>query len=90
MNTGLIVYFTIISCVAVHLTVHDKLAAKKGGERVPEAILMLFAVLGGSLAMYLTMLVVRHKVRKTKFMAGIPAIMVAEAVLGLWLGGVLF
>ena len=59
--------------------------AKKGGWRVPEALLLLLSALGGSLAMYITMLLIRHKTKHIKFMLGIPIIMVFQAVLLLWL-----
>ncbi len=85
LHTALGVYLAVISVYAVILTVYDKIAAKKGISRISEKSLMITAALGGSVAMYLTMLLVRHKVRKTKFMAGIPAIATVEAVLVLFL-----
>ena len=57
----------------------------KGGWRVPEAALLLLSALGGSLAMYITMLLIRHKTKHIKFMLGIPIIMVFQAVLLLWM-----
>lgn len=85
LHTALGVYFAVISLFAVALTVYDKIAAKKGLRRISEKSLMITAALGGSVAMYFTMLLIRHKVRKTKFMAGIPAIATAEAALILFL-----
>ena len=49
------------------------------------AALLLLSALGGSLAMYITMLLIRHKTKHIKFMLGIPIIMVFQAVLLLWL-----
>ena len=46
--------------------------------RVPEATLLILSALGGSVAMLLTMLLVRHKTKKAKFMVGIPAIIVLQ------------
>ena len=52
---------------------------KKGPRlRVPEGRLLLLSALGGSVAMLLTMLLIRHKTKKTKFMVGIPAIIVLQ------------
>ena len=57
----------------------DGKSNKKGPKlRVPEASLLIISALGGSLAMLLTMLLVRHKTKKAKFMVGIPAILVLQ------------
>ena len=73
-----IAYFAVISLIAVIITVHDKLAAKRHKWRVRESTLLLISALGGSFAMLLTMRVVRHKTRHTKFMVGIPVIIVLQ------------
>ena len=78
------VYLAMISAVAVFATLGDKLSAKKGGRRVPENTLMVLAALGGSAAMLLTMLVIRHKTRHIKFMLGIPIIILFQAILLVW------
>lgn len=67
-----ILYPAAISLFAVVITIFDKVRAMRGGWRVKEATLMLTAFLGGSAAMLLTMLLIRHKIRKKKFMLGIP------------------
>lgn len=52
---------------------------KKGPRlRIPEGSLLLISALGGSIAMLLTMLLVRHKTKKVKFMVGIPAIIILQ------------
>ncbi len=68
----LIIYFCIISLVAVIITVADKRAAKKGAWRIPEATLMTVGFFGGALAMYITMQGIRHKTKHMKFMIGLP------------------
>lgn len=68
---SIILFFSII---AVVLTVLDKFFAKKKKRRIPERILLLFAWLGGSVAMYITMRLIHHKTRKAKFMSGLPVI----------------
>ena len=77
------IYFAAISLISVGITVADKLLAISHSRRVPEATLLLFAVLGGSVAMLLTMFVIRHKTRKLKFMAGIPLIILLQAAASL-------
>jgi predicted MPP superfamily phosphohydrolase len=65
----------MISLFAVILTAHDKHAAVKGKWRVNERTLLVVSVLGGSAAMLLTMLAVRHKTLRKKFMIGLPLIL---------------
>ena len=72
-------YFAFISIVAVIITVHDKSAAKKQKRRIPEKTLFLVALLGGALAMYITMLSIRHKTLHKRFMIGLPLIIVLQA-----------
>ena len=79
--TIVIVYIAIVSLISVIMTVTDKSAAKKGKRRTPEATLLLFSALGGSVAMYITMKTIRHKTQHKKFMIGIPVIIVLQAAL---------
>ena len=81
-----LVYIAIISIVAMSVTVYDKRAAKKRPqERTRESTLLLLSALGGSLAMLLMMLAIRHKTKHLKFMIGIPLIIILQlaAVLAL-------
>ncbi len=71
-------YWAIISLFAVTATLWDKYKARRHGWRVPEATLLLLAVLGGSLCMYITMKAIRHKTRHKKFMLGLPLIMALQ------------
>ena len=82
MNKPLIVYIGIylaaISLLATGLTLHDKHAARRGAWRVKERSLLLTAVLGGSVAMLITMRLIRHKTKHAKFMVGIPVIILLQ------------
>lgn len=86
-------YFLGISMVSVVVTCYDKWAAvKRPKHRIPEKILLLLAALGGSVAMYLTMLTIRHKTKHMKFMLGIPGILLAQVLLltgALYMGGMI-
>ncbi|MBE6724145.1 MAG: DUF1294 domain-containing protein [Ruminococcaceae bacterium] len=84
-ETVLCLWIGFWSAVAVFLTVSDKLRAKRNVRRIRERTLFLFSALGGSAAMLLTMLFIRHKTRHSKFMLGIPLIMVLQAVLIAWI-----
>lgn len=67
-----------MSLISVIITAHDKSAAKKGKWRVPEKVLFLFALLGGALAMYVTMKAIRHKTLHKRFMIGLPLIFLMQ------------
>ncbi|MBQ7038140.1 MAG: DUF1294 domain-containing protein [Clostridia bacterium] len=74
-------YLCVISAIAVILAVCDKIAAKCRARRVPELTLFVVSLLGGSAAMYLAMLFIRHKTKHKRFMLGLPAIILAQVAL---------
>jgi len=84
------IYLAAISIFAIFLTLRDKSAAKRHKWRVKENTLLLVSVLGGSVAMFLTMQVFRHKTQHRKFMIGIPLItilQIAAVLFFLWRRG---
>ena len=75
-------YLALISLISVIVTVYDKGAAKRRPSgRIRESSLIALSVVGGSAAMLLTMLIIRHKTRHPKFMIGIPLILIIQAAL---------
>jgi uncharacterized membrane protein YsdA (DUF1294 family) len=76
-------YLIMINLVSAAATISDKRRARNRMRRVSENTLLLLAALGGSPAMLLTMLLIRHKTRHLKFMLGIPVIMLLQAA-ALW------
>lgn len=80
------VYLLEINLVALILCAVDKVRAAAGKWRVPEGTLLLTAALGGSPALLLSMLLLRHKTRHKKFIFGVPAILLAQAALVYFLG----
>ncbi len=74
-------YIAIISVISIIVCIYDKKISKKNRVelRAPERTLLLLSALGGSIAMFMTMLLVRHKTKHVKFMLGIPLIMIAQA-----------
>ena len=74
-------YFLIISLISIVVCIYDKKISKKNRVelRTPEKTLLLLSALGGSVAMFITMLIVRHKTKHVKFMLGIPLIIVIQA-----------
>ena len=81
INIIALAYIAIISLMSIIVCIYDKGISKKNRVelRIPEATLLLLSALGGSVAMFVTMLLVRHKTKHVKFMLGIPLIMIAQA-----------
>ncbi len=79
--TSIIIYLVIINILSVYVTISDKVASKGNGFRTPEKALMFLSFVGGSLGMYITMLIIRHKTRHMKFMLGIPVIILIQVTL---------
>lgn len=73
-------YLFIINLAAMVATIADKHKAKKHLWRISESVLLSLATLGGSPAMLLTMLAIHHKTRHTKFMLGIPVIIILQII----------
>ena len=59
----------------------DKALAKRGAWRVPEKTLFLLALLGGALGGIIGMYFFRHKTRHWYFVYGIPAILLLQIAL---------
>ena len=75
-------YIAVISIISIVVCIYDKKISKKNRVelRTPEKTLLILSALGGSIAMFITMLIIRHKTKHFKFMVGIPVIMVIQAV----------
>ena len=73
------IYLAAISLVSIIVCCYDKFAAKHlQRHRTREATLLLLSALGGSVAMFVTMQLIRHKTKHAKFMVGIPVIFVLQ------------
>ena len=81
----LLLWIGLWSLAAVVLTVSDKSRARRHAWRIPEAALFTVAALGGSAAMLLVMLLIRHKTKHPKFMLGLPLILCLQIPLILWI-----
>lgn len=77
----LAIYLILINLITVIVTIYDKLCAVKRRWRVKESTLLLLSALGGSICMYITMLLIRHKTRHIKFMLGIPLILIFQLLI---------
>ena len=88
------VYLIVVNISAIAVYGWDKLSAKQGWQRVPEKILLLLALLGGSVGAMAAMTFLallggsvgamaamtffRHKTRHLKFIYGVPMIFVLQ------------
>ena len=79
----ILIYLAAISFISVIVCIYDKVISKKNRVelRIPERNLILLSLLGGSVAMYITMQIIHHKTKHAKFMIGIPVIMILHAAL---------
>lgn len=78
-------YLALINVITFLVYVIDKLKAKKGKWRIPEATLLLFAIMGGSIGAWLGIKVWHHKTMHKKFKYGIPIILSLQVGLCLYL-----
>lgn len=79
------VYLAAVNLIALAAMGLDKAKARAGRWRIPEATLMALAGLGGSLGALAGMYLFRHKIRKPRFKYGIPAILLVQAALALYI-----
>ena len=73
-------YFAAISAIAAVMTIADKIFAVRGKRRLSENSLLCVAALGGSVSMFICMLIIRHKTKHIKFMAGLPLIIILQSL----------
>lgn len=76
-----VAWLIAVSLMAVAVTVWDKSRARRQAWRVPERTLWLISTLGGAVATYVTMRVIRHKTLHRRFMWGLPVLIVAQAAI---------
>lgn len=82
---ALLWYLLAINLAAFCVYGADKRRARRDAWRIPEKTLFLLALLGGSLGALAGMHAFHHKTRKWYFRFGIPAILLLQLLLALWL-----
>ena len=80
-----LLYLLLINAAAFLLMLVDKIKAKKNRWRIPERTLFGSALLGGSIGALLGMYTFRHKTRHLSFTLGMPAILIAQVALAIWI-----
>ena len=81
----LVIYLIGINLLTFLIFGIDKRKARKGKWRIPEDTLIWLSIVGGSVGALLGMYLFRHKTQKRKFTLGIPAILIAQAILAWFL-----
>lgn len=67
-----LIYLGVVNLIAFIMYAADKVKAKRGAWRIPEARLIGAAFIGGSLGAFLGMQLLRHKTQHTKFVLLVP------------------
>ena len=79
-------YLLLVNLIAFFLMLRDKRLAKKANaRRIPEKLLFLPALLGGSIGAIAGMQIFRHKTRHWYFALGMPLILAVQVALAVWL-----
>ena len=85
MLSLILLYLLIVNALALLLMLADKRKAEKKQWRIPESTLLTAAAFGGSIGALVGMYWFRHKTRHLKFTLGIPAILIAQIALVVFL-----
>lgn len=85
--TVLCIYLVIVNLVAFALYGVDKSRARRSAWRIPEATLLLVALIGGSLGAFAGMRVWHHKTQKLRFKVLVPLFLIAHIALIAYLFG---
>lgn len=80
MEKIFIIYLAVINIITFAVFGIDKLKAIKNKWRIPEKVLFLLSIIGGSVGAMLGMYTFRHKTKKPLFKFGIPAILIVQIV----------
>lgn len=87
----IVAYLAIISLISIAVCVYDKWASKHAPRhRTRESAILTLCAIGGSVAAYVTMKLIRHKTLHKKFMIGVPLIIllqIALVITALYFGG---
>lgn len=83
LYTLLLMYLLIINLIGFVIMGIDKKRAIRSAYRISEATLFFIALIGGSAGCILGMYTFRHKTKHWYFVAGMPAILMAETLIAL-------
>lgn len=91
----IIIYLCLVNVVAFGLYGLDKRKAikkkkDKSCRRIPEKVLLCWAIIGGSVGSYVGMRFYNHKTKKPLFFIGIPVILGIQVAIAVYLWVFLF
>lgn len=72
------IYLIVVNLTGFAMMGIDKSRARKRAWRIPEAHLMIVALIGGSVGSILGMWIFRHKTRHWYFAYGLPVILILQ------------
>ena len=78
MKRVILIYLIAINVITFAAYGIDKHKAERHRWRIPESMLIVLAVLGGSTGALAGMLVFHHKTKKPKFVISVPLVMLAQ------------
>ena len=78
--TALLMYLIVINAAGFVLMLTDKLRAVRKEWRIPEAVLILCALIGGSIGVLLGIHLSHHKTRHALFFVGVPVILSLQII----------
>lgn len=81
MEKTVLCYIAFINIVAFVAYGVDKLLSKRDGWRIPESVLLLLAVVGGSIGAWFGVGCWNHKTLHKRFRYGIPVIILLQLLL---------
>ena len=74
----LLIYLITANLVGLILMASDKNRARKHAWRIPEKVLFLASLLGGSLGTWASMYLFHHKTKHWYFVVGMPMILILQ------------
>ena len=81
----LFAYLLLINAAGLIIMLVDKRKAVKKRWRIPEKTMFTLAFLGGSLGIYASMQLFRHKTKQAKFAIGVPVILSVQILIFLFM-----
>ena len=80
-----LIYLAVINLIGYAIMGIDKRKSKRQSYRISEKTLFIVAFLGGSIGVKMGMELFRHKTHHKKFVYGIPAIIVLQLAVGIYI-----
>ena len=85
MLKAILIYLLAVNALTFIVYGIDKYKAKHAKWRISEATLLLLAVVGGSIGAWCGIKVWHHKTMHKKFKYGVPAILILQVALAVWI-----